>query len=82
MINTELCDASHHSGCRRTPAMAQAGNGPIWIVPDLATKTMYIANQEDGDVSALSTATCNAHRQSGCTRPLPSHARPHRSRRG
>ena len=71
MIDTDTCDATHHAGCGHTPAFAQGGAGPIWIVPDLATKTMYIANQEDGDVSALSTATCNAHRQSGCTRPLP-----------
>ncbi len=71
MIDTALCDATHHSGCGRAPAMAASGSAPIWIVEDPATRTMYVANQEDSDVSVLDPSTCNARRQSGCGKPLP-----------
>jgi YVTN family beta-propeller protein len=71
MIDTATCDGTHHTGCGRTPPRAQVGSAPIWIVANPATRTIYVANQEDSDVSVLNPATCNAHRQSGCTKPLP-----------
>jgi YVTN family beta-propeller protein len=71
MIDTATCDGTHHSGCSRTPARAQVGSAPIWIAENPATRTIYVANQEDSDVSVLNPAKCNARSQSGCTKPLP-----------
>jgi YVTN family beta-propeller protein len=69
MIDTATCDGTHHTGCGHTAPRTPVGSAPIWIVENPATRTIYVANQEDSNVSVLDPATCNAHTQSGCRTP-------------
>jgi YVTN family beta-propeller protein len=71
MIDTAKCNRIVITGCSQTPATVQAGSGPIWVAENPVTRTVYVANQEDSNVSVINAATCNAHRQSGCATPLP-----------
>lgn len=66
VINAATCNGQRHSGCGQTAATIQIGHGPFWIALDQATHTAYTANFTDSTVSVINTATCNAHRHSGC----------------
>jgi DNA-binding beta-propeller fold protein YncE len=71
MIDTAACNASHLSGCSRTPADTFAGDNPAAITVDHPARTVYIANSglgATGTVSVLDDRTCNATRTSGCNR--------------
>lgn len=71
MINSATCNGAGHSSCGSTPATVQVGSAPIWVAENPTNRTVYIANQEDSDVSVLNAATCNVRERVGCVRPLP-----------
>jgi DNA-binding beta-propeller fold protein YncE len=66
LISTATCNAQHTSGCGQTPPTAPAGSFPIWVSLNPVTGTVYVANQEDSNVSVISAATCNATTRTGC----------------
>jgi YVTN family beta-propeller protein len=67
-INAATCNATTTSGCRpRPPAMA-SGFDAGGAAADPSTGTVYATSQNNGTVSVLNGATCNATSTSGCTR--------------
>jgi DNA-binding beta-propeller fold protein YncE len=71
MINSATCNADVPSGCAQTPRTTPVGSGPEWTVENPATRTVYIANQEDSDLSVINAATCNATDSFGCHQTPP-----------
>jgi DNA-binding beta-propeller fold protein YncE len=47
------------------------GSGPFGVAVDQASDTVYTANDNDGTVSVINGATCNATNTSGCHRTPP-----------
>lgn len=77
MIDGVTCDATHRTGCAKTPAAITLGSNPVvgdanpyGITVDQATDTIYTANLWDGEgagtISVINGATCNAQTTSGC----------------
>jgi DNA-binding beta-propeller fold protein YncE len=71
VINGATCDATNHSGCGQVPPTTDSGSGPSVPALDEATHTLYVPNANDGTVSVINTAACNATRQSGCDQKWP-----------
>ncbi|MGO8960934.1 MAG: YncE family protein [Streptosporangiaceae bacterium] len=71
VINTATCNAAVTSGCGQTPPTVQTGSGPVAIAIDQASDTIYVANVNDGTVSVINGATCNAQKTSGCGQVPP-----------
>ena len=70
LISTAACNAQHTSGCAHAAPTTPTGSLPIGVSLDPLTHTLYVANQDDSNVAAMNTATCNATTTSGCrTRP-------------
>jgi len=74
LISTAACSAQHTSGCAQAPPTTPAGSLPIWVSLNPVTGTVYVANQDDSNVAAISAATCNATTRSGCRRRPPAMA--------
>lgn len=70
VINTADCNSSSTSGCRRSVVAAvKDGNGPQALDVDLATDTVYTADDGTGNgdtVSVIDGATCNRTDTNGC----------------
>ena len=70
LINGATCNGTSHAGCSRLAAKVRVGVGPVGVVVDDHTHTVYVANNADGDapgtVSVINSATCNATRTTGC----------------
>lgn len=71
VINTANCNAVTTSGCGQVPATVHVGSGPVAIAVDQATDTIYVGNVNDGTVSVINGATCNATNSSGCGQVPP-----------
>ena len=71
MIEGAICNATHDSGCGHAPATTKVGSGAIWAAVDQAHHTVYVANDNDGTVSVISDARCNARVTSGCGQAWP-----------
>ena len=56
----------------RRPATVPVGSGPIGIFADHANHTVYVGNFNDGTVSMIDSATCNATNLAGCPTNAPS----------
>jgi DNA-binding beta-propeller fold protein YncE len=69
VVNTALCNTKTSSGCRVT-ARAMAGKGPLVVVVDERTDTVYAANQYANTVSVINGARCNVRVSTGCGRPV------------
>ena len=69
VINAASCNASTGSGCR-VVATAPVGSSPLAVAVDERTDTVYVANGNDGTVSVLDGATCNAQVTGGCGQAL------------
>ena len=69
VINAAKCNVKVVSGCQVT-ARATAGKGPLVVVVDPRTDTVYAANQFDNTVSVINGATCNATVATGCGQPV------------
>jgi DNA-binding beta-propeller fold protein YncE len=66
VINGATCNGSTGRGCRARPHVVTVGSGPFWVEVDHATNTVYTANNNDGTVSVINGAACNARVTSGC----------------
>jgi DNA-binding beta-propeller fold protein YncE len=66
VITGATCDARDTSGCSQTPPTVAAGSGAGAVAVDPSTHTVYVANFNDGTVSVINGATCNAINASGC----------------
>jgi DNA-binding beta-propeller fold protein YncE len=66
VINGATCNGTHSSGCDQAPRTITVGSGAFWAAVDQASDTVYIANNNDGTVSVINGARCNASVTSGC----------------
>jgi DNA-binding beta-propeller fold protein YncE len=66
VINGATCNGTNHSGCGRAVATVTVGSGPFAVAVDQTTNTVYTANNNDGTVSVINGAQCNAGITSGC----------------
>jgi DNA-binding beta-propeller fold protein YncE len=71
VINGATCNGSTGTGCGHKPATVKVGINPYWDAVDQATNTIYVANHNDGTVSVINGATCNATVTSGCAHTPP-----------
>ncbi len=71
VINGATCNGHTGTGCGRAPRTIKVGSGASWVAVDQATDTVYVANNNDGTVSVINGATCNARVTSGCGRTPP-----------
>jgi DNA-binding beta-propeller fold protein YncE len=68
VISGSTCNASTGRGCARKPHMITVGSNAFWVTVDQATHTVYVANNNDGTVSIINGAGCNAAVTFGCGR--------------
>jgi len=66
VIDGSLCNGRNTSGCGLVPRTVTVGRGASWDSVDQATDTVYVADQNDGTVSVIKGAGCNASTTSGC----------------
>jgi YVTN family beta-propeller protein len=71
VINGATCNGSTGTGCGQKPPTVKVGVNPFWDVVDQASNTVYVANYNDGTVSVINGATCNAIVTSGCAHTPP-----------
>ncbi len=71
VINGSTCNATVNSGCEQVPATIAVGSIPVGVVVDRFTGEVYVLNQEDGTVSIVDGATCNALDTAGCAQSAP-----------
>ena len=71
VIDGRTCNAGNTSGCGQTPATVTAGNGAFAIAVNEVTRTIYVANRNDGTVSVIDGRTCNGSDTAGCARSWP-----------
>jgi YVTN family beta-propeller protein len=74
VIDATACNATDSSGCKKpVPAMATGfDNGYLDV--DIATDTVYVANQDENNVSVLDGAACSATHAGGCRPASPTTA--------
>ena len=68
VIDGAQCNGSVGSGCDRAPRTIRVGTNPSWDAVDQATNTVYVANYNEGTVSVINGARCNATVTTGCKR--------------
>jgi DNA-binding beta-propeller fold protein YncE len=68
VIDGARCNGSDGRGCDRAPRTIKVGSNPQWDTVDQATNTVYVANANDGTVSVINGARCNAAVGAGCRR--------------
>jgi DNA-binding beta-propeller fold protein YncE len=66
VIDGATCNRMDESGCSRTPRSVPVGSGGFWIAVDQVTQAVYVTNDNDGTVSVIDGARCNAAVTSGC----------------
>ena len=71
VINGGTCNARVTSGCGQAPPIVTVGSGPIDVVVDTVTKSVFVVNQEDSTVSIVDEAICNARHTAGCSQHPP-----------
>jgi DNA-binding beta-propeller fold protein YncE len=65
------CNGTTGTGCGQSPPTVKVGVNPFWDAVDQATNTIYVANYNDGTISVINGATCNATVTSGCAHTPP-----------
>ncbi len=71
VINGATCNGTIGSGCGLAPRTIKVGSGAWWVAVDQARDAVYAANNNDGTVSVIDGALCNARVTSGCGRTPP-----------
>ena len=71
VFNGAICNAQATSGCGQTPATVPVGSGPIGIFADHVNHTVYVGNFNDGSVSMIDSATCDATNLASCPTSAP-----------
>jgi DNA-binding beta-propeller fold protein YncE len=68
VLNAASCNAAVTSGCGALPSrLLRTGRSPQWVTVDQATGTLYGPNADDGTISVLDGASCNATVSGGCS---------------
>jgi DNA-binding beta-propeller fold protein YncE len=68
VIDGATCNGTDGSGCSRVQPAIPVGSGAFWVAVDQATGAVYVTNDNDGTVSIIDGARCNAATTSGCAR--------------
>jgi DNA-binding beta-propeller fold protein YncE len=75
VIDGAACNGHDGRGCGRVPHTVKVGAGAFWVTVDQASDTVYVANFgngfDQGSVSVINGARCNARITSGCSRTPP-----------
>ena len=71
VIDGAICNAVSAAGCAQRPPEVATGFDPGYLDVDVATDTIYVANQNESTVSVLDGAACTLTHQSGCRHPAP-----------
>ena len=75
VINGATCNAHTGRGCGRIASTVTVGSNPFSLAVDQRSDTVYVANFvndfNDGSVSVINGARCNARVTSGCHRTPP-----------
>ena len=75
VIDGATCNGHTGSGCHRAPATVTVGANPFALAVDQASNTVYVANNangfDEGSVSVINGAACNAHATAGCGHTPP-----------
>lgn len=66
VIDGATCNGSDTSGCDATSPTVTVGSNDQWDAVDQATGDVYVSNYDDGTVSVIDGAQCNATNTSGC----------------
>jgi DNA-binding beta-propeller fold protein YncE len=71
VINGAACNGHTGRGCGRIAATVRVGGGAFAVAVDQASNTIYVPSNNDGTVSVINGAACNARVTSGCRRTPP-----------
>jgi YVTN family beta-propeller protein len=71
VLDVARCNARQPRGCTRRSRTLQVGEGPQGVTVDPRTRTLYVADQQDDDVSEFDAAACSATRTTGCRDEAP-----------
>jgi DNA-binding beta-propeller fold protein YncE len=71
VIDGATCNGTTGTGCGHAPRAITVGSGAWWVAVDQASNTVYAANNNDGTVSVINGARCNARVTSGCSSTPP-----------
>src|SRR5262249_32959597 len=74
VLDASSCNAGKTSGCTRFAPTTVAGVLPYGIALDPATRTVYVVNRDDNDVSVIDATKCNMERLDGCAQSWPTFA--------
>ena len=67
VIDAHGCNARDVSQCKGPWPTITVGNEPAGVAVDERTDTVYVSNFDDGTVSVINSAACNALATSGCS---------------
>ena len=71
VIDGAICNARDHAGCGQHPPVDATGFDTGYLDVNVATDTVYVANQDVNTVSVISGAGCSLNHQGGCRHPSP-----------
>ena len=71
VIDGRICNRVTPSACPAAAGSAVTGNGPILPYVDATSRTLYVANVDDGTVSVLDIRACNGQVSTGCATTPP-----------
>ena len=66
VVNGAICNADHTTGCGQAPLRVTTAGSPAGLTLEPGTHTLYVGDANDGPVSVVDTATCNAVNTGGC----------------
>ncbi|MBA3832589.1 MAG: YncE family protein [Chthoniobacterales bacterium] len=71
VLDASKCNASDTTGCTKFATDTQVGAAPVGIAANPDTKTVYVANQIDNNVSVIDTSVCNKQHPNDCNQTWP-----------
>ena len=71
VINGAACNGHTGRSCGRIAATVTVGGGPFAVAVDQASNTVYVPSNNNGTVSVINGARCNARVTSGCRHTPP-----------
>jgi YVTN family beta-propeller protein len=66
VINGATCNANADTSCSQSQPTTVVGSGPVTLIVDEATNTIYVTNQNDGTVSVVDGTHCQGSDVTGC----------------
>jgi DNA-binding beta-propeller fold protein YncE len=72
VVNANVCNGAHLAACASlNPPEIHTGSDPESVALDPLTQTLYVANQDDNDVSVIAASRCDAQTTRGCRPRVP-----------